>query len=63
MTAFTACLASINNIGPGFSLVGVTQNFGFFSDFSKIFLAFLMVVGRLEVFTVLALFSKRFWKF
>ena len=63
VTAFTACLASINNIGPGFSLVGVTQNYGFFSDFSKIFLAFLMVVGRLEVFTVLALFSKRFWKF
>ena len=63
VTAFTASLASINNIGPGFSLVGVTENYGFFSASSKALLSFLMVVGRLEVFTVLALFSRRFWQF
>lgn len=63
VSAFTASLASINNIGPGFSLVGVTENYNFFSSNSKLLLSFLMVVGRLEVFTVLALFTKRFWQF
>ena len=63
ITAFTASIASINNIGPGFSLVGVTENYSWFSPTSKLLLSFLMAVGRLEVFTVLALLSRRFWRF
>jgi len=61
-TALTAATASVNNIGPGFSLVGATQNYSFLSTPSKILLAFLMGVGRLEVFTVMALFTPRFWR-
>lgn len=61
-TAFTASIATVNNIGPGFSLVGATQNYSFFSDSSKLLLTFWMLIGRLEVFTVLVIFSPRFWK-
>lgn len=62
ITAITACLACISNIGPGLGLVGPTANYGFFSDTSKLFLAWLMVVGRLEVFTVLAVLMPKFWR-
>ena len=61
-TNFTAVTATINNIGPGLSLVGPTQNFGFFSPFSKIVLIFDMLAGRLEIFPMLLLFSFRSWK-
>ncbi len=60
-TNFTAVAATINNIGPGLSLVGPTQNFGLFSDFSKIVLIFDMLIGRLELFPLLILFSKNTW--
>ena len=63
LTAFTASLASVNNIGPGFSLVGASANYVWLSPPSKLLLAFLMVVGRLEIFTVLSLLSRRFWSF
>ena len=61
-TNFTAVAAAINNIGPGLELVGPTQNFSLFSDFSKIILTFDMLVGRLELFPLLILFSKNTWK-
>lgn len=60
-TNFTAVAATINNIGPGLSLVGPTGNFGMFSDFSKLVLTFDMLVGRLELFPILILFSKNTW--
>ncbi|RKJ51790.1 TrkH family potassium uptake protein [bacterium 1XD42-54] len=60
-TNFTAVAATINNIGPGLAVVGPTQNFGSFSDFSKIVLTFDMLVGRLELFPLLILFSRRTW--
>ena len=60
-TNFTAVAATINNIGPGLAVVGPTQNFGGFSDFSKIVLTFDMLVGRLELFPLLILFSRRTW--
>lgn len=52
-TALTATLAAIGNIGPGFSRVGPTENFGFFPDWTKLWLAFVMVAGRLELYTIL----------
>ncbi len=61
-TNFTAVTATINNIGPGLSLVGPTQNFGFFSPFSKIVLIFDMLAGRLELFPMLLLFAPHVWK-
>lgn len=62
VTNFTAVAATINNIGPGLSLVGPTQNFGFFSDFSKLVLSFDMLAGRLELFPLLLLFAPSVWK-
>lgn len=62
ITNFTAIAATFNNIGPGLELVGPTQNFGFFSDFSKVIMIFDMIAGRLEIFPLLILFSPEAWK-
>ena len=62
VTNFTAVATTINNVGPGLDLVGPTQNFGFFSDTSKLVLIFNMLAGRLELFPVLLLFSPVTWK-
>ena len=62
ITNFTAVAATINNIGPGLEMVGPTQNFGFFSDFSKFVLIFDMLAGRLELFPLLILFHYGTWK-
>ena len=60
-TNFTAVAATINNIGPGLSLVGPTGNFGQFSAFSKIVLMFDMLAGRLELLPMIVLFSPLVW--
>lgn len=60
-TNFTAVAATLNNIGPGLGMVGPTGNFGMYSDFSKLVLTFDMLVGRLELFPILILFSKNTW--
>jgi trk system potassium uptake protein TrkH len=62
ITDFTAVAATFNNIGPGLAMVGPTQNFGFFSDFSKLVLIFDMLAGRLELFPLLILFHPILWK-
>jgi len=61
-TNFTAIAATINNIGPGLAKVGPVQNFSIFSPLSKIVLIFDMLVGRLEIFPLLILFSPYTWK-
>jgi trk system potassium uptake protein TrkH len=61
-TAATASAATLNNIGPGFAGVGATQNYAWFTDASKIVMSVLMLLGRLEMFTIVVLFSPRFWK-
>ena len=61
-TNFTAVASAIGNIGPGFSLVGPTQNFAFFSPLSKAVLMFDMLAGRLELFPLLVLFSPETWR-
>jgi len=60
--AGSAVAATLGNIGPGFGFVGPTSTYADFSDASKILLSFFMLLGRLELFTVLALFTPRFWK-
>lgn len=62
ITNFTAVAATFNNIGPGLELVGPTQNFGLFSNFSKGVLIFDMLAGRLEIFPMLLLFNRETWK-
>ncbi|KAI4448114.1 Trk system potassium uptake protein TrkH [Eubacterium plexicaudatum ASF492] len=61
-TNFTAVLATMNNIGPGLGEVGPSGNFGGFSVFSKIVLMADMLIGRLELFPVLALFAPGMWR-
>ena len=61
-TACSAVISSMSNVGPGFGEIGPMDNFANLHDFAKIFLSILMMVGRLEIFTVLVLFSKTFWK-
>ena len=56
-TNFTAVAATLNNIGPGLDVVGPTSNFGFYSVLSKIVLILDMLMGRLEIFPMLVLFS------
>lgn len=58
----SAVATSIGNVGPGFGFVGPTRNFSGFSSFSKIFLSLLMLMGRLELFTIIALISPKVWK-
>jgi trk system potassium uptake protein TrkH len=62
ITNFTAVAATINNIGPGLELVGPTNNFSFFTPFSKFVLIFDMLAGRLELFPLLILFHPSIWK-
>ena len=62
ITNFTAVATTINNIGPGLDLVGPTENFSFFSPFSKAVLIFDMLAGRLELFPMLLLFAPVTWK-
>ncbi len=61
-TSFGSVAATLGNIGPGIGLVGPVENYSHFPDFGKWFLSFLMLIGRLELFTVLILFSPGFWK-
>ena len=61
-TNFSAVLSCLNNIGPGVELVGPTCNFGIFNTFSKIVLILDMLLGRLEIFPILVLFSYQTWK-
>lgn len=61
-TNFTAIVATLNNIGPGLSKVGPTQNFSAFSALSKIVLSMDMLIGRLEIFPILVLFSPSAWR-
>lgn len=61
-TAFTSVAATLNNIGPGLNAVGPTQNYAFYSGAAKLFLSFLMVLGRLEIMVVLCLFVPSFWR-
>ena len=61
-TNFTAVLATLSNIGPGLGKVGPTGNFAAFSNLSKLVLSMCMLIGRLEVFPILMLFSPSAWK-
>ncbi len=61
-TSITATLATLGNIGPGFALVGPVFNYDFFPDCVTAWLSFVMLLGRLEIYTVLVLFTRSFWK-
>ncbi|MDC3271505.1 TrkH family potassium uptake protein [Gammaproteobacteria bacterium] len=59
-TAFSAVGACLNNLGPG--LGDVASNYANVSEFGKFILCFAMILGRLEIFTLLVLFTPAFWR-
>ena len=61
-TCVSAVLASLFNIGPALGEVGPTRHYGGFNGMTKIFLSFLMVLGRLEFYALLVLFMPSLWK-
>ncbi len=62
LDSFSAVASTMNNVGPGFGVIGAKGNYGAFTDASKLLFTWLMMLGRLEVFVVLALFHPGFWK-
>jgi trk system potassium uptake protein TrkH len=62
MTAFSAIIACINNAGPGLGLVGPGSNYGVLNDFQTWVCSAAMLLGRLEIFTILVLFTPTLWR-
>lgn len=61
-TTFSSVLTTLNNVGPGISMVGPVENFHMFSPLSKIVFCMDMLLGRLEIFPYLLLMSPELWK-
>jgi trk system potassium uptake protein TrkH len=61
VSSFSATAASINNLGP--ALGKVAANYSSISDSAKWILSFSMLLGRLEILTLMALLHKAFWRF
>lgn len=63
LTALSATIAGISNVGPGLTpSIGPCQTYAFFSDSAKFIFSILMLLGRLELYAIVALFSKKFWQ-
>ncbi len=61
-TSLGSCLSMLSNVGPGMGTTGPAANFAHLHDAAKWLMSFYMLVGRLEIFTVLFLFMPQFWK-
>jgi len=61
-SAASAVAVTLGNVGPGFGFVGPSQTYSEFSNFSKIILSALMLLGRLEIFTIIALIVPKNWR-
>ncbi|MDD4104782.1 MAG: potassium transporter TrkG, partial [Eubacteriales bacterium] len=61
ITAFSAVVATFNNIGPGLGVVGPVGNYADFNAVTKLMLSLGMIAGRLEIWPIIILFSKRSW--
>lgn len=62
LSAFSAVAATFNNIGPGMGIVGPTSNYASFSNINKVMLSLIMLLGRLEIFPILILFSPSLYR-
>ena len=63
VTSFSGAATAISNVGPGLGeMIGPSGNYSEIHDIGKWVLAITMLVGRLEIFTILVLFSKNFWR-
>ena len=61
-TSLTAAASAIGNIGPGLGSIGPSNNWAHLTDLAKWVTSFTMLMGRLEIFTVVVLFSRSFWR-
>jgi trk system potassium uptake protein TrkH len=62
LTSFGATLSSVGNVGPAFGTLGPTENYAHIPDAAKWVLSFLMMAGRLEIFTAIIIFVPAFWR-
>ena len=62
ISSFSGIIACINNAGPGLNVVGPANNYGVLTDFQTWVCTLAMLIGRLEIFTLLILFTPHFWK-
>ncbi len=62
LSSFSLSVAALGNVGPGFGIVNNMANFNFFPDSVKLWLSFLMLLGRLEIFGLIHIFLIRSWK-
>ena len=62
ISSFTAVAATLNDVGPGLGQVGATESFEIVDPFGRAVLTVCMLLGRLEILTVLALLSPAFWR-
>ena len=62
VTSASAVASSVGNVGPGLADVGPTSNYALVPGAGKWLLAFLMIVGRLEIFPVILLFTRELWR-
>jgi trk system potassium uptake protein TrkH len=62
VTAFSAVVACINNTGPGLNQVGPATTFAVLSDLQTWACSFAMLLGRLEIFTLLVVLTPAFWR-
>lgn len=62
ISAFSAIIACINNMGPGLGEVGPATNYASLTDFQSWICVFAMIIGRLEIFPILVLFAPAFWR-
>ena len=62
VTSLSAALTSVGNVGPGLGEIGPFDNFAHFPSAVKLTLCFAMIAGRLELFTILILFHRDFWR-
>jgi len=61
-SAASSVATTLGNVGPGFGFVGPRNTFSGYSPYSKMFFSFLMLLGRLELFTIMALLAPKTWK-
>ena len=61
-TAVSSVAATLNNVGPGLSGVGAVENYAFLPTAGKVFLSLCMVLGRLELVSIMVLFMPSFWR-
>lgn len=62
LTSFSSCILTLGNIGIGIGGIGMDFNFSVYPEWTLWIFSFLMLVGRLELFTVYSLFSRKFWQ-